>query len=102
MIADLRPEVLIFACAMEKKLRENDHKGGWDNSLSSWLFYRLEEEINELKTAKNAYINAIDPLTSTHEQLKPYRKAILDECVDVANFSMMIASVCRALDEANP
>ncbi len=102
MNTNLRPNVLSFACAMEKKLRENDHKGGWDNSLSSWLLDRLEEEINELKTARTAYINAIDPLTSTHEQLEPYRKAILDECADVANFAMMIASVCRALDEANP
>ena len=99
MSPDLRPEVLIFANAMEEKLRLNDHKGGWEKMPSSWLRNRMQEEIAELNSAIDNYVNAIDPIKSTHEQLEPFRKAILAECADIANFAMMVASVCKALTE---
>jgi len=48
----LRPEVRWFAEQMEKTLRDNDHKGGW-NEMSHWeLVGRLEEEVAELKKWK--------------------------------------------------
>lgn len=95
---DLRPEVLAFAGAMEKKLRENDNKGGWEKMQSSWLRDRMREEMGELDSAIDAYVTAIDPLKSTHGQLEPFRKAVLAECADIANYAMMVASVCKAID----
>lgn len=79
---DIRPEVAAFAQAMELKLRENEHKGGWKNCDIFYLFSRLAEETAELKHA------VIDRYPKT---------SVLDEAADVANFAMMIADVCGAL-----
>ena len=53
--------------AMEGKLRENDHKGGWENCKESYLTNRLYEEIEEFFDTKD-----------------------VNELIDVANFAMMI------------
>lgn len=78
--AQLRPEVLAFAQAMENQLRANDHKGGWKGCDYAWLFGRLLEEVKELERE----------VTRDGEH-------ILSEAADVANFAMMIADVCGAL-----
>jgi len=70
----IRPEVLNFAIAMEKKLRMNDYKGGWQNEDIISLEARIGDEFNELKEAK-----------TTGD-----KKLIQDECCDIANFCMMI------------
>lgn len=70
-----RSAVLRFSAEMEKKLLENDHKGGWGDCRSETLFDLLLEEKNELEEA----------LTSHDE------RNIIAECADVANFAMMIA-----------
>jgi NTP pyrophosphatase (non-canonical NTP hydrolase) len=85
---DVRPEVAAFALLMEKKLRENDHKGGWIDEDVDWLFTRLEEEAGELYTSN---------LTGPTEE---DRKKIGEEAADVANFAMMIADVTGALKHA--
>jgi hypothetical protein len=76
-LAALRPEVLAFAQAMEAKLKENDHKGGWKACTPPWLMERLREEVHE-------------PGSAVPER-------VLGEAADVANFAMFIADVCGAL-----
>jgi NTP pyrophosphatase (non-canonical NTP hydrolase) len=73
----LRPEVRIFAEAMELKLSENEHKPGWDWTSPEWLFGRLLDEVEELR-------EAILSNQNTH--------VVTREAADVANFAMMIAS----------
>lgn len=74
---EIRPEVLKFAKAMEKKLKENDHKGGWKDCDISYLNHSLNEEVSELQSAilEEGYIT--------------------DECVDIANFAMMIFDILK-------
>ncbi len=71
----LRPEVLAFALAMEKRLRENDHKGGWHEASDQYLLRRLYEEVIELQWAL----------------AEPQEDNVIREAADVANFSMMLA-----------
>jgi len=68
-----RREVRWFAERMERKLQQNDHKGGWNNDSFHALLRRMREEVDELESAQ-----------SDQEKL-------IDECADVANFAMMIA-----------
>lgn len=76
----MREEVRWFSEAMERKLAENDHKGGWHNADTIYLLKRLEEELQELQEA--ALLN--------YENEK-----VISESVDVANFAMMIADKYR-------
>ncbi|MGE7271378.1 hypothetical protein ACQKK5_07950 [Brevibacillus panacihumi] len=71
----IRSEVTWFAEEMEKKLRENDHKGGWEDCDILWLYGRLLEEVDELAAAEG--------------------DDIVREAADVANFAMMIAHLSR-------
>jgi NTP pyrophosphatase (non-canonical NTP hydrolase) len=77
---EIRKSVLKFAEEMEKKLKENDHKGGWRNCTIDYLMQRLFQEWGEL-----SYV--------VHQK-KP-RKEIVSEAADVANFAMMITEVYR-------
>jgi NTP pyrophosphatase (non-canonical NTP hydrolase) len=78
---DTREEVRWFAVQMEAKLKENDHKGGWDNCQYRYLLDRLREEVDEL-------IQAFWDQEKTTED-------IVSEAADVANFAMMIADKTR-------
>lgn len=78
-----RTTVRQFAFAMEGRLRENDHKGGWQESDWRYLMARLREEIAELEDA--------------HYHAYP-KAEISREAADVANFAMMIADVFGDLD----
>jgi len=75
----MRVALEFFAFAMEEKLKtKDDEKGesGWLNPHTTihMLFARL---YNEFEEARNAY-----------EECNPIELA--DECVDIANFAMMI------------
>ena len=71
----IRHEVEVMAHAMEHKLRENDHKGGWELVSIDELFDLLIGEVDELREAIRCG-NFID---------------IMLEAADVANYAMMIA-----------
>lgn len=71
---ELRPEVRIFAEAMEQKLRENEHKGGWKTCNPNFLYARFRLELEEFGRAFNTL----------------ERVGVLDEAADVANYLMMI------------
>lgn len=82
-----RPEVIAFAMAMEAKLQKNDHKGGWDGMTPRKLLQRLKQETREL-----------DRLLPARRKSPGTRADVLGEAADVANFAMMVADVCGALD----
>jgi len=73
----LRPEVIWFAGRMEKKLKKNDHKGGWSEDMLPYLGKRFGEEVNEF----------IDAMYSNNAE------GTINEAADVANFAMMIADI---------
>jgi NTP pyrophosphatase (non-canonical NTP hydrolase) len=75
MINEVRTELYQFVAMQEKKLKRNDHKLHWSNCTSEFLFGRLLDEVAELHKAM---------LTGVPSDTK-------DECVDIANFAMMIA-----------
>jgi len=76
----MRPILKWFAGEMEKKLRENDHKGGWNSCDVDWLVSRMTEELQEL-----------DDVVQQYRQGFASREEVRRECADVANFAMMIA-----------
>ena len=80
---EVREQVRWFAEQMELKLKESDHKGGWDGTGIYELIYRLQGETEELVKAVDSWIEG-----------KP-AKNIIEESADVANFAMMIADITR-------
>ncbi len=86
----VRPEVAAFALLMEAKLREKDHRGGWDECTTAWLMSRLREEAKELA-------GELSRRTDFDGEEDRWARLIGREAADVANFAMMIADVCGAL-----
>jgi len=78
----IREEVLRFALKMEEKLKDNDHKGGWNSSSISYLMSGMDREIEEL-----SYAVGQEGQIYTRKD----RANIVSECADVANFAMMLA-----------
>lgn len=91
--ADLRPEVLAFALAMERKLRANDHKSHWRGCTLGYLRRRLRTEVRELLAALDACRR--NQLVATDRERAALAGAVTDEAADVANFCMMLADVAR-------
>ena len=63
---------------MLRKLQKNTHKGRWENMSVEQAFDLLAEEVLELKDA----IEDDSP-----------SDAVMDECADVSNFAMIIATI---------
>lgn len=76
----LRKEVLEFAIAMEAKLRKNDHKTGWKDQP-------IEAHIKLLRIEMMEFDVALEFL-GDGEACK--------ECVDLANFALIIRDKLRA------
>ena len=86
----LRPSVLSFALLMERVLRDNDHKGGWQDCEPDWLLTRLRQEVNELDEAmRKGTIARHDESGRTSD----WPADVPREAADVANFAMMIVDV---------
>lgn len=73
-IDDVRPEVKKFAIAMEKRLRENDFKGGWNEEKPEYFVNKIIKHLRRL----NNDVIYID----LH-----YSKI---ECINVSNYCMML------------
>jgi hypothetical protein len=82
----IRPQVEWFAAQMEQTLRQNDHKGGWEESPLWYLLERLKEETIELEVALER-VELSDTQTSMEHAIR--------ESTDIANFAMMIADKLR-------
>lgn len=78
----LRPAVQRFAEAMERILRENDHKGSVTNVRCDVAMDGLWDEVRELDRAAWGHVN----ISTT----RPEKNAIQKEAVDVANFALMV------------
>jgi len=72
--------VMQFAKTMIAKLEANNHKAHWNTVGQSYLLYRLEEELAELREALVG-----------HDGSEEKTKAVMSECADVGNFAMMIS-----------
>ena len=80
---------------MEAKLRENDHKDGWQGCRFSELFPRIQHERDELLLVAHP-LN----LDTMAEKLTAEDACeLIRECADIANFAMMIADNIRAKRE---
>lgn len=75
----VRKSVRKFAQEMEKQLRANDHKGGWQDMYAEELVTCLEEELEEVR-------EAVDASGKVDER----RQAIIHETADLANYAMML------------
>ncbi len=78
-----REPVVWFAGEMEKKLRLNEHKGGWEFASQWILLNMLHDEVTELGEA----LLSGNPLR------------IISEAADCGNFSMMLADYGKRLEE---
>lgn len=87
-----RPEVQAFAEAMERKLRQNDHKGGWKKESVAWLEKRLTEEGAELAHEIKKFRD---------KQETADKERLLSEMADFMNFLMMLADVTGCLEIGN-
>jgi|WetSurMetagenome_2_1015567.scaffolds.fasta_scaffold03410_5 hypothetical protein len=87
-IKDCRHEVKQFAIAMELKLRENDHKRGWQDCDYEYLTDKIDIELEELVEALEAHTNYVGD-SRTHKAHVLGVEA-QQEAVDVANFAMMV------------
>lgn len=87
-----------FRQAMVEKLEENAHKGGWSDESPRWLLTRVEEELVELRQAVDAW-NAATHRGYPDDICEARRRKVLREAADVANFALMVADVCGALED---
>lgn len=71
----LRPAVVEMAHQMERVLRKNDWKGGWQNMTHEEILRRIKEEVAELESVIEREISF---------------GFVRDEAIDVANFCMML------------
>lgn len=71
---EVRPSVYKYALEMERVLKYNDHKGGWEDCDLRYLESRLDDEVFEYKT----------------ESKKRHHAKASREVIDVANYCMMI------------
>ena len=81
--AEPREEVKWFAEEMEKVLRENDHKGGWNKCDDGYLAWMLKDNLTELCEAA---------FQEPKDLLKMPKSA-----VDIANYAMMIVDNVRKI-----
>lgn len=89
----IRDTLIIFAEAMDKKLRRDDAtKSAWETDSMFLLIDWLHDESTELEEAFLTY------QTTAND---PEGKALMLECVDVANQAMMIFSHLHPLTRHN-
>ena len=86
----VRDSVQWFTERMEKTLRKNDYKGGWERCDFEYLLGRLNDELGELNELTKDEILDYKPSKSR-------AKKVTHECLDIANFAMMIADNLRAM-----
>lgn len=104
MACELRKNVVTYAESMERKLRANDHKGGWLGCKKDWLADRLVEEAVELFIAAGLDDRDIVSLFLKHSQrlivtptsFRVRGEDVAGEAADVGNFAMMLRDVVDA------
>ena len=77
----MRPIVAKFAEVMEKRLKENDWKGGWGQCNPAWLLSKAIDKLAFLGITISA-----DPCTASNE-------TIISLAADAANYAMMVVDL---------
>ena len=86
----LRAELSQFAIDMERLLRQNDWKGGWQNETMTYLVAQYLRKSNEL-------VSCIDYLSLSNTDVA--HDIAIEEATHTANFLMMIADNLRRKKE---
>ena len=73
-----RKAVLHFSAQMEGQLKANDDKTGWLDLNPRWLYHELDRHVKDLFS--EIILNDDSP-------------KIIRKCVNIANFTMMIADI---------
>lgn len=73
-IDDVRPEVIKFAIAMEKRLRINDYKGSWHYEKPPYFVNKII--IHSAQLSNDVFYNVLDDVTI--------------DCINIANYCMML------------
>lgn len=95
MSKGIRSELMWFANQQEKKLSKRmASKVAWQKTGVRVLANRLLDEVEEL------VVEIKKGMEQTRQGSMPDTDSIIDECVDVANFAMMIADKAKWLEEA--
>jgi len=84
-VQNIRPEVLWFARQMETKLKENDHKLGWQGCEFIELAEHLITQSGDLILDLSVLIDDGDSLIM---------ESIINKATNTAKFVMMIADNC--------
>ena len=71
----IRPEIVHFARAMERKMKANEHKNGWRDVTPDYALKKFMREVVELIMA--------------HGQAAPHDE-VMSEIADCANYLMML------------
>lgn len=87
----VRKEVKKFSEAMEWQLQRNDHKGHWKPCTYDFLLRELDRNLIEIKSICKSPGGC---LADIRENLKIIKR----RTANVANFCMMIADNCGALN----
>ncbi len=82
-------DLMDFSNNMYDKLEKNSHKGHWADVDIAKMFYMTHDEMDELE-------HEIDRLTKGDASNEVLWN-IVQECADVANFAMMVASNAKRM-----
>ena len=80
----IRPEVARFALEMERVLKENDHKSGWDEMSIHQLFSRIKDEFEELQMEYVLWAHTASQIRGKHKE------KMCKEAIDISNFCMFL------------
>ncbi len=84
----LRPKLAAFAEMMEAVLKQNDHKGGWQDMQLDEVVARIDEELEELKHVLQYRDGSYNLFPNERAREKGKKEA-----ADVANFCMMLVDL---------
>jgi len=88
----VRKNLYDFMGAMERVLKENDHKGGWKDESINYLYEKFEEEVSEITEIKEMTILETFSITHCEKAILNFKSRFEKELLDVANICMMIWS----------
>lgn len=100
----MRPELMSFSQAMEKRLKEFDEpKGedGWKTAYTGPLLDRLAAKIADLRRDV-LHLDTVQARKVPRQNASEARAELLSSACDVANYAMLVADVCGALPLAEP
>ena len=88
----IREDLYDFMVAMERVLKENDHKGGWKTESVQFLYEKFKIEVDEVnQLAKLTFLDICNNPNFLNDSFN-IKAQFEKELIDVANMCMMIWS----------